>query len=247
MATFVDISNIQNKNKKLCFTKSTSKILFKKESTIIEYPLKYDNRTTNYYQTLRTCHIDPILNIDVDENIAFKFSIQWDPYTGERLSDDPFGSLYFHPASLIYYFYTHRLDGLWKDAVDSSEGFFEGYYDMLVGTGEELEVIGRAKYTELYLFRLPILDCYLTPEHNKSFITMGPKLSDDEINTLEILSQNPRVKFDYFEMFQKNIPSVKKMKTLYDNAISKKCVIPTSITNRYVEPQHYYVDQLRQM
>jgi hypothetical protein len=247
MSNFVDISCMLNKGKKLCFKKSSQCNINNDEIKQPNYTINYDNRTNNYYKTLRTCHMDPILNIEVDENIAFKFPIQWDPYTGERLSDDPFGALYFHPVSLIYYFYAHRLDGLWKDSVDTPQGYFEGYYDMLVGTGEELEVVGRAKYTELYLFRLPILDCYLTPDHNKSFITMGPKLSADEINTLEILSQNPIVKSEYYEMFQKNIPSIKNIKKFYDMAISNKCFIPASCKYKYSEPQHYYVDLLRQM
>lgn len=247
MSNFVDISNFKSQNKKILFKKSIDMKPILSETKTNDYTMQYDNRTTQYYKTLRICHIDPILNMDVDEKIAFKFTSQWDPYTGERISDDPFGALYFHPATLIYYFYTHRLDGLWKDAVDTPEGFYEGYYDMLVGSGEELEVVGRAKYTELYLFRLPILDCYLTSEHNKSFITMGPKLNDSEIDNLESLSQLPNIKKEYFEMFQRNIPSIKKMKSLYDNAISKNCFIPASHVKKYSSPQHYYVDELRQM
>jgi hypothetical protein len=208
-------------------------------------PIIYDNRTMNYYKTARQCHIDPILNMEVDEKIAFKFKYQWDPYTGDRSGIDPYGSLYFHPMSLVYNYYIHRLDGLWKSEVDSAEGMYEGYYDMLVGTGNELEVIGRDKYTELYLFRLPILDCYLTPDHNKSFITMGPKLNDQEIDEINKLCQNKEVQDEFVCNFSRRCPSLKTMKLLYDNAIAKEVVLPESCRKQYIIPQHYYVDQLR--
>lgn len=208
-------------------------------------PIVYDNQTMEYYKTVRQCHIDPILNMEVDENIAFKFKYQWDAYTGERKGIDPFGPLYFHPMSLIYYYYIHRLDGLWKDAVDTTEGYFQGYYDMLVGTGEELNVIGRDKYTELYLFRLPILDCYLTPEHNKAFITIGPKLTAEEIDEIENLSA--KISDVYNTTFMKKCPSIKQMKQYYDSAIAKEINIPDAQRKHYPTPQYYYVDLLRQM
>lgn len=208
-------------------------------------PIIYDNRTMNYYKTARQCHIDPILNIEVDDKISFKFKDQWDPYTGERIGIDPYGPLCFHPISLVYYFYLHRLDGVWKSEVDSVDGVFEGYYDMLVGSGKELEVVGRAKYTELYLFRLPILDCYLTPDHNKSFITMGPILNDQEIDEIEMLCKN--VQDEFISNFNHKCPSIKKLKSLYDSAIDKNISTPEICRKQYIIPQHYYVDQLRQL
>ena len=156
---FVRRDTLSTKLIEICYMHSGNKIV-------------YDRRTMNYYKTIRQCHIDPILNIEVDEKIAFKFPYQWDAYTGERTGVDPFGSLYFNPIRLVYYYYIHRLDGLWNNAVDTLDGYYEGYYDMLVGTGQELDVVGRDKYMELYLFRLPITDCYLTTEHKKSIITL---------------------------------------------------------------------------
>ena len=250
MDGFVDISNVKRRQNKLSFKRETTA---PKPTTptymLNNKPITYDNRTMLYYKTLRQNHLDPILNMEVDEKMAFKFKDQWDAYTGDRICEDPFGALYFHPVSLIYNFYVHRLDGLWKDAVDTNEGYFEGYYDMLVGSGEELEVVGRAKYTELYLFRLPIIDCYLTADHNKSFITMGPKLSDAEIENLEKLSQLPEVQNEYWNSFQMKIPSIKKMKYLYDSAISKTVTIPPDVAYRvqYNVPQHFFVDSLRMM
>ena len=210
-------------------------------------PISYDNRTMGYYKTARQCRIDPILNMEVDDNTSFKFKYQWDPYTGERIGIDPFGPLYFHPMSLLYHFYLHRLDGLWKNEVDTIDGVFEGYYDMLVGTGKELEVVGRAKYTELYLFRLPVLDCYLTPDHNKSFITMGPILNDQEIDEIETLCKNKSIQEDFTTNFNRRCPSIKTLKSLYDSAIAKDTTAPETFRKQYIVPQHYYVDQLRQL
>lgn len=255
MTSFVDISICKNRRaRKINHAVETKtddgshELVYK----LNNQPIKFDDKTMNYYKTLRQCHLDPVLNVDVEEDIAFKFKYQWDPYTGERLNIDPFGALYFHPITLIYHFYNHRLDGLWKDAIDSQDGYFQGYYDMFVGAGDELEVIGRGKFTELYIFRLPIPDCYLTANHNKSFITMGPRINDDEIDALEKFSQSDSVKKLYLEYFSKNCPSIKKLKYFYDNAISKNPIIPenmkkTDFLKKYPMPQHYFVDQLRQM
>lgn len=207
--------------------------------------ITYNNRTMQYYIKTRQFHIDSILDIDVDPEIIFNFPDQWDAYTGERICKDPFGSLCFHPASLVYHFYIHRLDGLWKDRVITHDEIVEGYYDMLVGS--DLEITGRGKYPELYLFRLPILDCYLTPEHNNYIVTIGPVLSDQEIDQLEQLCHHSKVKKFYQDNFDRNIPSIKRIKYLYDNAISKQCKLPENYSGlkKYLVPQHYYVDQLK--
>ena len=239
---FTDISLV--KNRRPCRNISRPKTN-PSEPPKQSYTTIFDNRTMGFYKSARMCHIDPILNVEVDENIAFKFTDQWDPYTGERLGVDPFGPLYFNPISLTYHYYLHRLDGLWKNAVDTPDGYFEGYYDMFVGTGSELEVVGRDKYVELYLFRLPILDCYLTPDHNKSFITVGPKLTDQEILQLDKLCENSVVQEEYHKTFCSKCPSLAKIKSLYDSAISKSVTVPTSCRKQYTIPQYYYVDQLR--
>lgn len=209
-------------------------------------PITYNNRTMNYYKMSRKCHVDPILDTEVDENIAFKFSKQWDPYTGQTMTDDPFGSLYFNPISLIYNFYAKRLDGLWKDETRDVDGYYDGYYDRFVGAGSEMEIVGRDKYPELYLFRIPILDCYLTPDHKSSIVTVGPLLSDDDISKLEELSHDNVVQTMYQNSFGQKCPSIVRMKRLYDNAISKNPDLPTC-NNKYIVPQHFYVDELRKL
>jgi len=214
-------------------------------------PITYNYRTINYYITARKCHIDPILDMEVDPAIAFMYAKQWDSYTGDVSVIDPFGPLCFNPASLVYYFYSKRLDGLWKNAEDTKDGYFEGYYDRFVGSGKDMEIIGRDKYPELYLFRLPILDCYLTEEHNQSVVTIGPLLSDEDIDKLESLCNNSTVQEFYKNSFGMNCPSIKKMKMLYDNAISKTTTLPSNLPEncikRYNLPQHYYVDELKKI
>lgn len=211
-------------------------------------PVLFDNKTMQYYRVARARKLDPILNEEVSEQIAFKFGQQWDPYTGERFMDDPYGPLYFHPASLIYYFYVHRLTGLWKNEEDTPTGVLEGYYDMFAGAGDEMEVIGRGKFVERYLFRLPILDCYLTTDHSETLITMGPKLTNQEIETLERLSCNQEVQRYYINLFGKQCPNIVTMKKLYDCAIKKPSYGSNQMTiEKYQKDNRNAIDKLKAM
>ncbi len=195
-----------------------------KNTVIINtYEKEYEERTTEYYKTLRFRKMDPIINIDLDDSNAFKFEYMWDPYTGERKEKDPHGPLYFDPDTLIHYFYTSRLKNLWNEPIDETGGYYEGYYDILVGAGENLNIIGRGECPEKYLFRLPIIDCYLEKNYNKSIITMGPKLTDNEIKLIdEIANKNAN---NYKLMFKKNRPSLYEMKKYYDIAINNNPTI----------------------
>ena len=181
------------------------------------YNKNYEKTTIDYYQTLRLRKMDPIMNIDLDESISFKFSHMWDPYTGERTNLDPYGALCFEPNNLIYYFYINRLKNLWTEPENDIYGHYEGYYDMLVGCGKDINIIGRGLCPEKYLFRLPIMDCYLEKEYNMSIITMGPILTENEIEEIDRLSND----IIYKKMFNKEKPSLIKMKKLYDEAIHK--------------------------
>lgn len=250
---FVDVCDVMRKCKKNILIRKTIQNTKPKQQmssyTFGPYknPITYNNRTMNYYVTARKCHIDPILDIEVEPSIAFEYPYQWDPYTGEKLGIDPYGPLYFHPASIAYYFYSKRLDGLWKNGEDTLDGVFEGYYDRFVGSGEDLEVIGRDKYPELYLFRLPILDCYLTPDHDRSVVTIGPKLTNDEIITLDKLCMLPEVHQFFVNNFKKACPSLQLLKKLYDLAIAKDTKLPQECVRKYEIPQYYYVDELKKI
>lgn len=203
----VDFTDTVPKTVEKCYMKDGKKIL-------------YDSTTVDYYVTMRKRKIDPITSYELDPDYAFEFPYEWDPYTGERKDRDPFGSLWFDPNALIYNFYVSRLRLLWKDAADETTGFYQGYYDSGLGAGDDLFIASRGTYPELYTFRLPIIDCYLTNDHSRAIPTMGPKLTDEEIKQIEILA-NKTSNDTYKKLYKRNRPSVTKMKYLYDQALDK--------------------------
>ena len=181
------------------------------------YPVQYDKQTMNYYRVIRKTKVDPILEIQVDEKYAFKFWDQWDPYTGKRLCADPHGPLYFDPDSIIKHLYTVRLNNLWN----APSGEYEGYYGDAVGNGPEFHIKGRGTFPDYNIFRLPIIDCYLTKDHNKQFVTLGPMLTDDEIKEIALLAmkKDSITGIDTYKLcFQKSRPDLVKMKKLWDIA-----------------------------
>jgi hypothetical protein len=188
----------------------------------ILYTKEYNKQTTEFYRNMREKKYNIISHdsFDCDINNIFQFPYMWDPYTGERTEKDPHGSLYFHPDELIHFFYKRRLKMLWHEPKDENGGFFQGYYGDAVGSGEEIEIPGRGIYPELYLFRLPIDDCYLPPDSDLSVITMGPKLTDEEIVLIDELVEKYHKKY-YQNCYRKKRPSLVQMKKLYDTAISK--------------------------
>lgn len=207
-------------------------------------PIIYDKRTMNEYVEYRRCGIDILFDIQVPNEIAFKFKYIFDPYTGERFNDeDPYGALSFHPDYLIRYFYQNRLRDLWFDEVDESDGYFEGHYGDAVGAGDNILIVGRGEFPEKYLFRLPIPECYLPPDHTFKIITMGPKLNDDEIKEIEKLANLN--KDGYIKLFKSQRPSLIKMKKLYERAIYKQPNIrPQNID---LSDNYKAIDELRKM
>jgi len=140
------------------------------------------------YKTFRLCKVDPIMYEKVDERWAFKFKYKWNPYSGERTDEcDENGPLYFDPEYLINFWYKSRMNNLWKEDSDENDGYYHGYYGDAVGSGPDFNIKGRGKHYEWYLFRLPILDCYLDKEHNHQYITMGPILTNEEIKLIDNL------------------------------------------------------------
>ena len=240
MTDFVDFADftgisINNKPK---ITKAPKKEKKKEEDskyiTSNGNKIIYDNQTMQYYRVLRARKMDPLFNQELNDTNGFKYKYQWDPYTGEILIknlrhgslekesvlavEDPYGPLYFHPDNLIKYYHTNRLRNLWEDGSDEANGYFEGRYDDLVGIGEEFHIQSRGNFPERYLFRLPITDCYLTKDHEEKFITLGPKLTDEdakEIDRLAALWGD-----SYRQQYGKHRPSLVIMKKLYDTAIN---------------------------
>lgn len=194
----------------------------KKNKTL--YDEDYDATTTKFYRTLRENKINAIMqdNTGFYPERSFKFKYKWDPYTGERLKEDPYGPLYFHPDDLIRYFYNKRLNMLWTDPVDENHGYhLQGYYGDAVGSGEEILIIGRGTYPESYLFRLPIYDCYLQKGNDMSIISMGPKLTNEEVAEIDNIAATV-YKNNYKEQYGRNRPSLSLMKALYDQAVSRE-------------------------
>lgn len=188
------------------------------------YDKQYDDTTTKFYRTLRENKINAIMqdNTGFYPEKSFKFAKQWDPYTGQLVGDDPYGPLYFHPDDLIRYFYTKRLNMLWTDPVNENHGHYtQGYYGDAVGSGEDIFIVGRGTYPELYLFRLPILDCYLQTDCDMALITMGPKLTVTELEQIDKLAENI-YKNNYRDQYKKRRPSLVLMSALYTQAISKE-------------------------
>lgn len=209
---------------------STSNLNFSVDFSQVEIPknnddetkniIEYDNYTREKYRVMRKRNMDPITYEELDGNLSFKFKYRWDPYTGERSEEDQDGPLHFDPDILIKYFHTKRLEKLWVKPSDEQNGFFSGYYDDGVGAGNDFYLEARGYHPEWYLFRLPILDCYLTKDHNKQFITLGPILTDSEIREIDRLANmNPN---NYINSYQTKRPSLIEIKRLYDIAISKK-------------------------
>ena len=197
------------------------------------YEKEYENTTMEYYKTLRLRKMDPIINTEFNDTVleskAFQFADMWDPYTGIRTTVDPFGPLYFDPNYLVYYYYSNMLTNLWKEPTKDLHGYYEGYYDMLVGSN--LNIIGRGYCPEKYLFRFPIIDCYLEKDYNKSIITMGPILTIEEIKKIDKLSDE----CIYKSLFKKNKPSLIEIKKYYDQAINTN--INTDIN---INPEEQY-------
>lgn len=187
-------------------------------------PIKYNDDTEETYKVMRDRKLDPISAINVDPSWGFHYDFQWDPYTGVKLCQDPFGPLWFDPDSLIYSIYVKRLTMLWNEGDEGDDGAYEGYYGDGLGSGEDMFVTSRGSNTHLYPFRLPILDCYLTKDHNLSLITMGPKLTDDDVKLIDELALKKGSK-TYKKTFGRERPSLQLMKQLYDTAISDTPII----------------------
>lgn len=186
-----------------------SRLTVKKDSEVKNKQLpKYDKTTTESYRIKRLLKIDPLTDLEVPEHLRFEFEHKWNPVSGEVTGLDEVGPLCFNAITLYDYLFDNRYKGLWNPATDG----YEGYYGDLVGSGVKLEIKSRGNNPEKYLFRLPIIDCYLHPEHNYSIITMGPKLLDEHIKKID----------DIILKYHKNkncLTPLSKLKEFYDKAI----------------------------
>lgn len=180
---------------------------------------KYDKITRETYCVMRKLKMDPITHEVVPEDLQFNFEYMWDPITGERTIKDKHGPLCFNVLSLAENFYHNRLRLLWYDGETIDGVKYEGYYGDGIGSGNDLYVNGRGDLRHMYLFRLPVIDCYLLENFSMSIITMGPKLTDDEIT--EIQNKIDRHYSKQTTPISKIKCNLLTMKTLYDIAIKK--------------------------
>ena len=214
--------------------------------------MEYDHKTTSYYRTLRERKMDPILLSEIDDKISFKFNDEWNPYNGERIGKDPYGPLCFHPDTLIRYFYVNRLNDLWVPESEQNGLYYEGMYDVAVGAGFDIYIQSRGYNPDKYLFRLPIIDCYWLKNLTGSNITMGPILTDEEVNKIDELAK--KCGNSYYYQYKSGRPNLSEMKKLYDRAINKMPTIPfplgmtqQQLNDAYMKANRNAVDVLRSM
>ena len=183
------------------------------ETNIKSNDIKYDKTTTEYYRIKRIFNIDPILDEKIPDNLLFKYDNKWDPITGNIIGKDDIGPLCFNAFNLYKFYIKNRYNGLWTPPYNDNTGFYQGCYGDCLGSGILININNRGNFPEKYLFRLPIIDCYLNTNHNYSLVTMGPMLSDLEITEIDniILNNN--------NINHKNLPKLSTIKKWYDKAI----------------------------
>lgn len=175
---------------------------------------KYDKTTNETYRIKRLFKIDPITNVKISKELIFEFKHKWNPYNGMRCDLDNIGPLCFNALILYDYYYLNRYKGLWTPPHDG----FQGMYGDMVGCGKSGNIKSRGAHPEKYLYRLPIIDCYLPPSHSLSIVTMGPELTEQEISQIDlvVLKYHPK-------KLNSKFASLTMLKYYYD------CALTTSI------------------
>lgn len=176
--------------------------------------LKFNLIKDNYHE-YHNNYVDPLLLVDLPlekNKPVFKYPYFWDAMTGEIIGKDPRGPLYFDPDTLIYYFYTKRLNKLW---IESKENY-GGTYDDGLGLGKKFYRRDIGYNPQWYLFRLPLHD----GNYNGSLqqTTIAPELTFSDIERIYFLS----LQYDnFYERFKIERPNLIHMYNLYHQAIKK--------------------------
>lgn len=185
------------------------------------YPMRYDSKTLDQYVGVRRAKLDPILFISVDDDVAVRISVMWDPYHGGKiLGPDPVGPLYFHPDTLIKTIYDKRLKGLWSEPVDEEGGYYEGHYGDQLGQGDDDFPLRGQKRPECHIFRYPIEDCYLPKDYNPQFPVLTPTFTFEEVQDIE--RKGKLCGSSYSACYGRHRPSLTKLWGYYHRAIAKK-------------------------
>lgn len=209
---------------------------------------EYDKTTSETYRIKRLYKIDPITDTEIPNELMFEFKNKWNPYSGLRGDIDDIGPLCFNAINLYDYYYINRYKCLWTPPQDG----FQGIYGDMVGSGKNVMIKSRGEYPEKYLFRLPIIDCYLPITHNLSVVTMGPELIEQEITLIDLIvskfhskKSNPKfasltmLKY-YYDMAliaspDQNSDDIKQLKSKYPT------LSQSEINQKY---NRYFVDKL---
>ncbi len=124
-----------------------------------------------------------------------------------------------------------------KNIWNPPQNQFQGYYGEYLGGGSSLEIKSRGTNPEKYLYRLPIIDCYLPLGHNLATITMGPKLTDEQIELIDgIVSK--------YHKNKNNFTPLKTLKEYYDNAICSESELAiNSNAKTWFKSNNYKLDK----
>ena len=198
---------------------------------------EYNLTTTEKYRVKRILEIDALTGDEIKNKLKFKYYNKWNPYNGEITGIDDVGPLCFDAYKLYMYYLENCLNGLWIQP----DLYYEGTYGEYLGCGKTFSLLSRNESPEKYLFRIPIIDCYILKIYeNKNIVTYGPELSDEDINKIDIFILNY------------GFTPLKTIKKYYDMALSNE---PKQIINVKCNHYHekmtlqenmnkYYVDQL---
>jgi hypothetical protein len=199
---------------------------------------EYNLTTTEKYRVKRILEIDALTDQEIKQNnMTFKYYNKWNPYNGEITGIDEIGPLCFNALTLYNYYLKNCLNGLWMQP----DLFYEGTYGEYLGCGKTFSLLSRNESPEKYIFRIPIIDCYILKIYeNKNIITYGPELTEDDINAIDILIE-PKIKMP-----------LKTIKYYYDMALSEnpdyivnaKCNHYNKNMTQKENMNKYYVDQL---
>ena len=195
---------------------------------------KYDKMTTETYRVKRLFKIDPLSDEIISDSNVFYYPHKWDPYTGEIIGTDEIGPIAFNAINLYKYYFKNRYAGLWIPPSTEGREQYQGYYGNHLGAGKNIKIGSRGEHPEKYLFRIPIIDCYLPPNHNLSVITMGPLLSDKDILEIDkILFKNVR-----------NVIPLKQIKEWYDAALDNNLNVE-ELRKKYTTLNNYNDTELK--
>jgi hypothetical protein len=212
---------------------SPSETLFDQD----RYDKLFDEETTTRYRAYRFKRQDPVTFTDMDDESSFKFRYVWNCMTGERIGIDPYGPLYFSPVTILRTIISKILLGLWTEFDNCVPMYGEN-----VGVGKNFEIQGRGAQLEKYAFRLPIQDCYLyrdSDKFGKSVHTLGPELTDEELQEITDLIMNYWEDYPEIEDLPETALDILQLRKLYDVALNPKPThniegLPTALRERYL-------------